>query len=56
MLFIESRIFTRILHDYLSDDDYRELQAYLAENPGTGDGAGRGSSITGRLRTARFIF
>ena len=37
MLFIESRIFTRILHDYLSDDDYRELQAYLAENPDAGD-------------------
>ena len=37
MLFIESRIFTRILHDYLSDDDYSELQAYLAENPDAGD-------------------
>jgi len=37
MLFIESRIFTRFLHDYLDDDEYRELQGYLAENPEAGD-------------------
>lgn len=32
MLFIESRTFTRFINDYLNDDEYRELQAYLAEN------------------------
>ena len=37
MLFIESRIFTRFLNDYLNDDEYRELQAHLADNPDAGD-------------------
>lgn len=37
MLFIESRIFTRFLNDYLSDDEYSELQAHLAGNPEAGD-------------------
>ncbi len=37
MLFIESRIFTRFLSDYLKDDEYRELQAHLADNPEAGD-------------------
>jgi len=37
MLFIESRIFTRFLNDYLNDDEYRELQAHLADNPEAGD-------------------
>ena len=37
MLFIESRIFTRVLNDYLNDDEYRELQAHLADNPEAGD-------------------
>lgn len=37
MLFIESRTFTRFLNDYLNDDEYRELQAHLADNPEAGD-------------------
>lgn len=37
MLFIESRIFTRFLSDYLNDDEYRELQAHLADKPEAGD-------------------
>ena len=37
MLFIESRIFTRFLNDYLNDDEYRKLQAHLADNPEAGD-------------------
>lgn len=37
MLFIESRIFTRFLNDYLNDDEYRGLQAHLADNPEAGD-------------------
>lgn len=34
---IEARVFTRLLPDYLSDDEYREFQTYLAENPKAGD-------------------
>ena len=37
MIFIETTIFTSILCDYLSDDQYRELQQYLLENPTAGD-------------------
>jgi mRNA-degrading endonuclease RelE of RelBE toxin-antitoxin system len=34
--FIETRIFTRLVGVYLSDDEYLELQAALAENPEAG--------------------
>lgn len=37
MVFIEARIFTRLLSDYLSDEEYKDFQAYLAENPESGD-------------------
>lgn len=37
MLFIETSLFTKLLPDYLSDDEYREFQAFIAENPETGD-------------------
>jgi len=35
--FIEAPAFTRHLPGYLNDDDYRALQAALAENPEAGD-------------------
>jgi mRNA-degrading endonuclease RelE of RelBE toxin-antitoxin system len=36
MQFIESPIFTKIIHDYLSDDEYSALQWSLSTNPEAG--------------------
>lgn len=36
MLFIETSLFTRLLSDYLSDDEYLGLQAQLMEHPDAG--------------------
>jgi len=35
--FVEAPFFTLLLKDYLSDDDYRALQLYLAGEPEAGD-------------------
>ncbi len=35
--FIETQLFTRLVQDYLTDDEYRELQAMLMERPEAGD-------------------
>jgi len=37
MEFIETPVFTRLLMDLLSDDEYAGLQSLLAENPERGD-------------------
>jgi len=37
MEFIEAPAFTRRVFDYLKDDEYRTLQAKLADNPELGD-------------------
>ncbi|MDA1369576.1 MAG: type II toxin-antitoxin system RelE/ParE family toxin [Proteobacteria bacterium] len=37
MIFIETRAFTKYLPNYLSDDEYRGLQAYLLQKPDIGD-------------------
>ncbi|MCP4430382.1 MAG: type II toxin-antitoxin system RelE/ParE family toxin [Gammaproteobacteria bacterium] len=37
MVFIETSIFTKLLSNYLSDDDYRGLQSYLLQKPDAGD-------------------
>lgn len=37
MVFIEALLFTRHLPDYLEDDEYRELQHFLIEQPDAGD-------------------
>jgi hypothetical protein len=34
--FVESKLFTRLVGDYLTDDEYAELQAALAETPERG--------------------
>ena len=34
--FIETKLFTRLVQDYLTDDQYRELQAFLMEQPDAG--------------------
>ena len=35
--FIETRLFTRLVQKYLDDDEYRELQKVLMDNPETGN-------------------
>jgi mRNA-degrading endonuclease RelE of RelBE toxin-antitoxin system len=35
--FIETRLFTRLVQDYLSDDEYQALQKLLMEQPDAGD-------------------
>ena len=37
MVFIETSIFTRKHLQYLSDDEYRELQNFLVKRPDAGD-------------------
>lgn len=50
MVFIETRIFTRLVSDYLTDEEYKDFQLYLAENPEAGDIMQR----TGGLRKIRW--
>ena len=35
--FIETRLFSRLVQKYLDDDEYRELQRALMDNPEAGD-------------------
>src|SRR5438876_331749 len=35
--FIETKVFTRLVAEYLSDEEYRKLQSALIENPNVGD-------------------
>lgn len=37
MIFIETHVFTKHLHDLLDDDSYAEFQRYLALHPEAGD-------------------
>lgn len=37
MVFIETALFTKYLQDYLNDDEYRQLQNFLIEQPEAGD-------------------
>ena len=37
MVFVEASIFTKIHTQYLSDDEYRELQNFLINKPNAGD-------------------
>ena len=36
MVFVETSLLSKLLGDYLSDDDYRQLQNHLIERPGAG--------------------
>lgn len=49
--FIETRLFTRLVGEYLSDEEYRRLQAELIENPAAGTVL-RGSGGVRKLRWA----
>ena len=47
--FIETKLFTRLVMDYLTDDEYRELQATLIARPAAGPVI-RGSGGVRKLR------
>ncbi len=36
MLFIETSVFSNYIHEYLSEDEYADLQNFLAEDPYSG--------------------
>ena len=50
--FIESTLFTKMVHDYLSDEDYAAFQQFLLEHPEAGDVV-RGSGGVRKVRWAR---
>lgn len=47
--FIETRLFTRLVQEYLTDEEYRQLQALLIEQPDAG-AVVRGSGGVRKLR------
>ena len=47
--FIETKLFTRVIDEYLSDDEFAALQTYLAIHPESGDVV-RGSGGVRKLR------
>lgn len=49
--FVESRLFTRLVQEYLSDDEYRAVQRTLIERPDAGSVI-RGSGGLRKLRCA----
>ena len=50
--FIESPIFSSYLPDYLTDDEYAEIQEYLCDHPAAGDMV-RGSGGVRKVRWRR---
>lgn len=50
--FVESPLFTKQVHDYLSDEEYRIFQAFLAVSPDSGDVV-RGSGGVRKVRWNR---
>ena len=52
MIFVETSAFSRIIRSLLSDDEYRELQIALLENPALGNLV-RGGAGLRKLRWAR---
>ncbi|MEA1051586.1 transcriptional regulator [Lamprobacter modestohalophilus] len=50
--FIESPLFSALLSDYLTDDEYRVFQEYLCEHPDSGDVV-RGSGGVRKVRWRR---
>ena len=37
MTFVETKLFTELVRDYLSDDEYAAMQQFLVVNPEAGD-------------------
>ncbi len=52
LVFIETKLFTQLVKEYLSDDEYRELQQYIMKNPEVGKII-RGSGGVRKVRWAR---
>lgn len=52
MIFIETSFFTKLLPQYLSDDEYSALQSYLLQKPDAGDIVKR----SGGIRKVRWAF
>lgn len=50
--FVESPLFTKMVHDYLTDDEYRGFQSFLGTNPEAGDVV-RGSGGVRKVRWSR---
>jgi hypothetical protein len=51
MIFIETSLFSKLLPEYLTDDEYRALQDYLLKKPDAGDIV-RGSGGVRKVRWA----
>lgn len=51
MVFVETSIFSKLLGNFLRDDEYRLLQNHLIEHPGAGDVI-RGSGGVRKVRWA----
>jgi mRNA-degrading endonuclease RelE of RelBE toxin-antitoxin system len=49
--FVETQLFSRLVQEYLSDEEYCRLQSELIRNPGAGDVV-RGSGGVRKLRWA----
>src|SRR3954447_24876878 len=43
--FIETKLFTRLVQEYLSDDEYQDLQKLLIEQPEAGDVVPRSGGV-----------
>ena len=52
LTFIESPLFSKLVHDYLDDNEYAELQTFLAINPDAGKVV-RGSGGVRKVRWSR---
>ena len=50
-MFIETKLFTRLVHNYFTDDEYAALQNSIVANPEAGDVI-RGSGGVRKLRWA----
>jgi len=50
--FVESPLFTKQVHDYMTDDEYGVFQSFLATNPGVG-AVVRGSGGVRKVRWSR---
>jgi len=50
--FVESPLFTKQVHDYLTDNEYGVFQSFLATNPGVG-AVVRGSGGVRKVRWSR---
>ena len=52
VIFVETRIFTHLVKEYLSDDEYRELQQFIMKDPEVGKII-RGGGGVRKIRWAR---